>query len=163
MRPYKPYSPKGNVASEISDIAASFSIAKDKPFQSSSVKFEFLNKCFQTLEHAVPNSMLYNMKTVGTCWLFWNGLNQIFNQFWNFTEDVIKFYETPIDPRIPLDKFQEAELPENLHIQYDYVRFHPETDTKFGGVSAFPKSSTMVTGLKYKDKYKGYKAKTSWP
>lgn len=86
--------------------------------------------------------MLYEMKTVN---------------------DVIDFYVTPIDTRIPLDKLKTVELPENLHIQYDYVRFHPDTDTKFGGRSAFPKSSTVVTGLKYKDKYKGYTAKTKWP
>lgn len=29
----------------------------------------------------------------------------------------------------------------------------------FGGVSAFPKSSTIVTGLKAKKVYKGYTAK----
>lgn len=34
-----------------------------------------------------------------------------------------------------------------------------ETDTMYGGVSAFPKSSTIVTGLKAKKMYKGYTAK----
>ena len=41
-----------------------------------------------------------------------------------------------------------------------------ETDTMFNGVSAFPRSSTIVTGLKYKKKYRGYSAKGvdgSWP
>lgn len=38
-----------------------------------------------------------------------------------------------------------------------------DTDTKFGGVTAFPESSTLVTGLKYKDKYKGFKAQEKWP
>lgn len=38
-----------------------------------------------------------------------------------------------------------------------------EKDTMFGGVSAFPKSSTIVTGLKARKKYEGYTAKHSWP
>lgn len=29
-------------------------------------------------------------------------------------------------------------------------------DTMFNGKTAFPKSSTLVTGLKYKKKYKGH-------
>ncbi|RXG52050.1 hypothetical protein Avbf_15200 [Armadillidium vulgare] len=54
---------------------------------------------------------------------------------------------------------KHMELPKNLHVLYDYVRFHPETDTKFGGISAFPESSTIVSDLKSKKKYHGYKAK----
>lgn len=54
------------------------------------------------------------------------------------------------------------ELPPNLHITYDYTRFHPDTDTKFGGVTAFPKSSTIVTSLKLKKKYKGHSQETPW-
>ena len=37
-----------------------------------------------------------------------------------------------------------------------------ETDRMFGGISAFPGTSTIVTGLKYKKKYKGYDARTPW-
>jgi large subunit ribosomal protein L50 len=60
---------------------------------------------------------------------------------------------------VPLEKFKSVELPPNVHIQYDYHRFHPETDTMFNGVSAFPQSNTVVTGLKYKKKYAGYYSK----
>jgi hypothetical protein len=42
-------------------------------------------------------------------------------------------------------------------LHFTYV---PETDTMFGGVSAFPGSS-IVTGLKYK-KYKGYTTESPW-
>lgn len=78
-------------------------------------------------------------------------------------EDTLAFYATPVDTTLPLDALKTVELPENLYIQHEYIRFHPETDTMFGGKSAFPKSSTIVTGLKYKDKYKGHVAKKSWP
>ena len=88
---------------------------------------------------------------------------QLFQFFLIFyADDVEIFYSTPVDTRVPLDKFKEVDLPANLHIQYEYHRFHPDTDTKFGGISAFPKRSTIVTGLKYKDKYPGYVAKPSW-
>lgn len=84
----------------------------------------------------------------------------------------------------PLDKLKNMELPKNLHVQYDYIRFNPgkagnamrvvrgylrlfveflETDTKFNGVTAFPKRSTIVTGIHYKDKYKGHKCEERWP
>lgn len=90
-------------------------------------------------------------------------LNFIFIHYVQITEDVIKFYETPVDTRVPLDALKTIDLPENLHIEYEYHRFHPDTDTMFKGQTAFPKSSTIVTGLKYKGRYRGYKAKTSWP
>lgn len=55
-----------------------------------------------------------------------------------------------------------VDLPENLHIQHEYLRFHPDTDTKFGGETAFPLRSTIVTGLRYKKKYAGFVAKKKW-
>jgi large subunit ribosomal protein L50 len=67
------------------------------------------------------------------------------------------FYLTPVNRQTPYEKL-EHDVP-NLHIIQDYRRFNPEED----GVSAFPKSSCLVTGLKYRKKYKGHIAKTSWP
>lgn len=80
-----------------------------------------------------------------------------------FAADVISFYQTPVDTILPLDALKTADLPENIHIEHNYVRFHPDTDTKFGGQTAFPKSSTIISGLRCKKKYKGFEAKTSWP
>lgn len=81
----------------------------------------------------------------------------------SYAADVIRFYETPVENILPLDALKNADLPENIHIQHDYVRFHPDTDTMFGGQTAFPKSSTIISGLRCKKKYKGFVAKTSWP
>lgn len=77
--------------------------------------------------------------------------------------DVIRFYNTPVSTTLPMDVLRKIELPENLHILHEYKRFNPADDTMFGGKSAFPKSSTLVTGLKYKKKYQGTTAKMSWP
>lgn len=38
-----------------------------------------------------------------------------------------------------------------------------DTDTMFDGVTAFPRSSTIVSGLKYKGKYKGHEQRETWP
>lgn len=70
--------------------------------------------------------------------------------------DVFEFYETPVDTVVPYDALQNRELPPNLHILSNYHRFHPETDLMFDGVTAFPRSSNLVTGLKTKKKYKGF-------
>lgn len=115
---------------------------KGDKLENLSEKFKFLSACFQELQHGVPNSQVHELRTLS---------------------DVIAFYETPVDTTVPLDALKRVELPENLHIQYEYLRFNPETDTKFGGKTAFPKSSTLVTGLKYRGKYEGNEAKRSWP
>lgn len=39
--------------------------------------------------------------------------------------DVIGFYLTPVVTTTPLDDMKTMKLPPNLHVQHDYVRFHP--------------------------------------
>lgn len=103
-----------------------------------SEKFQILNACFVAFGHGVPNSMLHTITS---------------------PSDVLDFYTTSVSTTTPFDELKTKQLPPNLHVQYDYVRFNPDTDTMFGGISAFPESSTIVTGLKFKDKYRGHKEK----
>lgn len=70
--------------------------------------------------------------------------------------DIFEFYETHVDTVVPYDALLKRELPPNLHILANYTRFNPETDLMFDGVTAFPRSSNLVTGLKTKKKYKGF-------
>lgn len=111
-------------------------------FASIEEKFNLLTACFNGFKHSVPNSQIYEIKTVG---------------------DVVEFYKKSVDSTVPYDAMKTMDLPPNLHIQYEYLRFNPETDTKFNGKTAFPRSSTLVTGLKYREKYSGHEAKKSWP
>ncbi|KAH8345809.1 hypothetical protein KR067_006153, partial [Drosophila pandora] len=141
LRPHKPYTPPADAADRIRSVALSLQLKGEK-LDNLSEKFQFLSACFQELKHGVPNSQVHELNTIS---------------------DVITFYQTSVDTTVPLDALKRVELPENLHIQYDYVRFNPETDTKFNGKTAFPKSSTLVTGLKYRGKYEGNEAKRSWP
>lgn len=100
-------------------------------------KFAFLNECSKIFNgHAVPNSQLFEVNRI---------------------KDVIKFYNVRVDVRTPYEQLDTSIA--NLHIIPEARRFNPETD----GVSAFPKSSTLVSGLKHRKKYKSYIAKTSWP
>ncbi|XP_063216489.1 large ribosomal subunit protein mL50 [Bacillus rossius redtenbacheri] len=147
LRSYKPYTPPPDVGDRFRAICRSVlgPEAADNDgvrFGCPEEKFRLLAACFREFQHGIPNSKLHKVTTLG---------------------DVVQFYGTPTNTITPLEGMKQASLPPNLHVQYDYHRFHPETDTKFGGISAFPQSSTLVTGLKYKKKYKGYKAKPSWP
>ncbi|PSN37013.1 hypothetical protein C0J52_14241 [Blattella germanica] len=144
-RAQKPYTPPEDVTERINSIYKSMVDTADSVLSTPEVKFNFLNACLQEFQHSVPNSLLSSMNTI---------------------DDVIEFYQTPVEKAAPIDTMKKMTLPENLHIQYEYHRFHPETDTMFNGVSAFPKSSTIVTGLRYEKKYKGYTAKGlkgTWP
>lgn len=40
--------------------------------------------------------------------------------------------------------------------------FFIDTDTLFSGKTAFPKSSTIVTSIKYKKKYPGHMQENPW-
>ncbi|XP_018561809.1 39S ribosomal protein L50, mitochondrial [Anoplophora glabripennis] len=137
LRAQKEYTPPADVQSKLENIFKSVlgSTTNETKLDDIQNKFKVLIACEAEFNHSVPNSLLHTMETL---------------------QDVRNFYNTPIDVRTPLDKMRNMELPENLHIQYDYHRFHPDTDTVFGGKTAFNQSNTIVTGLKYKGKYPGY-------
>uniref|UniRef100_A0A1B0DDT5 Large ribosomal subunit protein mL50 n=1 Tax=Phlebotomus papatasi TaxID=29031 RepID=A0A1B0DDT5_PHLPP len=143
LRSNQPYTPPPNVASQIQEMSSEAGYGSPSAiFPTLNDKFSFLEECRKKFNYSVPNSLLHELSTV---------------------QDVIEFYESPVNTTLPMDTIKTEDLPENLHIQSEYVRFHPEEDTMFGGVSAFPKSSTLVTGVKYRKKYRGHIAKTSWP
>lgn len=144
LRSQKPYHPPKNVADRVQSICNNLKIsfANDYQLEKLEEKFKLLDACFLDFQYSVPNSQVHELQSIG---------------------DVVKFYETSVNTTIPYDALKNVKLPENLHIQYEYVRFNPDTDTKFNGQTAFPKSSTLVTGLKYRGKYQGYNAKRSWP
>ncbi|CRL06310.1 CLUMA_CG019036, isoform A [Clunio marinus] len=134
LRPIKPYEPPRDFKEIVDKVVADMGGISNFKDQ----KFDLLRNCSTVFNYSVPNSQLFEMKTL---------------------KDVVRFYGTPIDTHTPYETLvKENDLP-NLHVIAEYRRYNPETD----GISAFPKSSTLVTGLKYRKKYKGHKAKTSWP
>ncbi|XP_037076537.1 39S ribosomal protein L50, mitochondrial-like [Pollicipes pollicipes] len=142
LRPYQPPADLQDQLSAVFDDLLGSGHHSGTPVGDLAAKHRLLVTCADRLGHHVTNSQLHQIRTLG---------------------DVMRYYATPVRTSTPLEQMKEQDLPKNLHIQLDYVRFHPETDTKFGGVSAFPKSSTVVSSIKYKNKYKGYTARKSWP
>ena len=106
LRPQKEYTPPADVSSKLDTILQKTLGTCDKSTDVSdpNVKFTLLSACHVAFEHGVPNSLLHTIGTLG---------------------DVYKFYGTPVCTTTPLDKMRTMELPKNLHVQFEYHRFHP--------------------------------------
>ncbi|KAL0271986.1 UNVERIFIED_CONTAM: hypothetical protein PYX00_005131 [Menopon gallinae] len=137
LRFQKSYTPPADVGERITSLVKKLLGSSISPGDNvpENYKFKILKDCWMEFSHSIPNSQLHKIQTI---------------------DDIITFYMTPVDTRTPYDALQQMELPPNLHIQPEYVRFHPEDDTKFDGISAYPQSPTVVTGLRSRKKYKGY-------
>jgi large subunit ribosomal protein L50 len=83
-------------------------------------------------DHPLPNTDLTNIKTVA---------------------DVVVVFSTPVRDSTKYEDLTKLDLPPNLHVQLEPLRFDPETDTMFGGVTAFPGRKTVVSSLKFRRKY----------
>ncbi|XP_014205578.1 39S ribosomal protein L50, mitochondrial isoform X2 [Copidosoma floridanum] len=144
LRPYKPYQPPKDVAERVDRICLSENVNSDKDTRIDDLllRFKLFTKCIAEFDYSIPNSRLVEIKTIG---------------------DLIQFYETPVITTTPLEVLQNIELPPNLYVRQDYLRFHPDTDKMFDGKTAFPQSATLVMGLKYKDKYAGHRPEKPWP
>ncbi|VVC29627.1 Hypothetical protein CINCED_3A019577 [Cinara cedri] len=136
LRPLKEYDPPIDIKNVIIKIANNTINQTNTFYQlDKNEKIRLLKKCEEVVDHKVPNSILHTLNTLG---------------------EIYEFYETPVDIIVPYDALLKRELPPNLHIIANYTRFNPETDLLFDGVTAFPRSSNLVTGLKTKKKYKGF-------
>uniref|UniRef100_T1I7I6 Large ribosomal subunit protein mL50 n=3 Tax=Rhodnius TaxID=13248 RepID=T1I7I6_RHOPR len=134
LRCQKSYQPPENLENTLKSIVNN--ILGSTSFQSisHSQKYQVLSTCAEVYNHSVPNSILHQIETY---------------------DDLKKFYSTPVDTVLPLERMKRIDLPTNLHVQYEPQRFHPDEDTMFNGQTAFPKSNTLVTGIRTKRKFKG--------
>ena len=101
----------------------------------SDLSLQFVTKLMSDLNHEVSSMGLHEMRTVG---------------------DVVRYFQTPVKNSSNFDELSKLNLPKNLHLNLEYIRFHPETDKIHGGYTAFPGRATKVTSLKYRRKYIGY-------
>jgi len=147
-RSVKPYQPPSDVRDRIQQVCGDvFGVTSKQSWEETAItdsnsKYKFLTQCAKATGYDIHNSQLHKMRTVG---------------------DVLAFYEIPVTTRTTYETMHLQELPPNLHIQLEAARFHPDTDTKFNGVSAYPRSSTIVTGLKYRKLYKSHFEKNKFP
>lgn len=99
-------------------------------------KYNLLTRCMKEFSHTISNMTLNDLKTL---------------------EDVYQYFSTPIQDTNVLENLQQSsDLPKNIHIQLDAVRYTPETNGFFNELDAFPKRSTKVIDLWYKKKYPSY-------
>ncbi|KAA0202092.1 hypothetical protein HAZT_HAZT008482 [Hyalella azteca] len=141
LRNQRSYTPPPDVAIRVQRLCEEICGSTSAEFSSPDLKFSVLKRCSKEFNHTVPNSYLHSITNI---------------------DALVAFYSAPVDARVPLDRMRDIDLPKNLHVIYNYTRFHPETDTKFGGVTAFPGSSTLVTGLKTRKKYQGFRDEPEW-
>ncbi|CAF1432147.1 unnamed protein product [Adineta steineri] len=99
-------------------------------------KYNLLTRCMKECSHTISNMTLNDIKTL---------------------EDVYQYFSTPVNDTNILENLkQSSDLPQNVHIELDAVRFTPETSTFFNELDAFPNRSTKVLDLWYKKKYASY-------
>lgn len=150
-RPFKP--PKGMEASFVKTCERHFGkdweiLAKDfsRVKLSGEKKAGLLAALAEEFRgHRVPNSMLHTMTTL---------------------DKVFSFYSTEVTDQSPYDKLEagvlRGQLPQNLHVQIEPLRFDPTTSTSdLGKISAFPRSSTILVSPEARKKWKPFKAKHS--
>lgn len=100
------------------------------------IVLQVLSKCMKTFNFTIPSYELGEMETLG---------------------DVISYYSVARNPVSPEERLKNSDLPSNVHLQLEPFRFTDETKHIFDGKTAFPQRDTVVTSLKYRNIYKGYK------
>lgn len=102
--------------------------------------------CAQRFSHEVPNSDLYLMKKV---------------------KDVVEFYCTPVEGTAPYERLvkiqKKDQLPANLHLLPDAVRYDPDSNF-LKGLDAFPGTKEMpLRTLREKKVLPRLKTQIRWP
>ncbi|BFZ04447.1 hypothetical protein BsWGS_07486 [Bradybaena similaris] len=134
IRGYKPPNDVEEKVVSVASAAVGTQVSPSFRLDDRVLKFKVLTKLMVAFDHGIPNNELSNMNTI---------------------QDVVNFFSTPVHDRSSFDDMAKLNLPKNLHIQYEPIRFDPDTDTFFDGKTAFPGRPTVVTDLKYCRKYKG--------
>lgn len=140
----KAYKPPSNVEDEIKKMSKE--LLQDR-FSDDSflnhdlsdplIKFKLLTSCIDKFQHNISNTTLNDIKTIG---------------------DLVQYFMQEQSDLNPLEYMKEKmELPPNVHINLEYNRFDPKTDTFFNGKDAFPNRNTVVSSLWYSRKYKAVK------
>ncbi|GIY59299.1 39S ribosomal protein L50, mitochondrial [Caerostris extrusa] len=108
---------------------------KKQPLNDATLKYKVIVNCIDAFKKDVPNSSIHKMKTV---------------------EDLFEYYKTSVDGCLPYDALvrvrDNEKLPPNLQILSETPAFNPDSDTFFGGVTAYPGRKRIIytkTGEKF--------------
>jgi len=159
-RPYLPYNPPNDMEQLFFEACAKvlpadifsnnidLSTVKLDDKLGGLVKCELLNEIGKALNHYIPNSMLHEM---------------------NSLDKVLHFYSVEITRESSYDRLEsmskKGELPPNLYIQLEPVRFDPKAAEEDGNeqdvarITAYPRSSTIIVDPMNRKKYRDVIAK----
>jgi len=148
-RPYKPPSNVNEIVETVVRRFVGLSASRDTAsisLEDPKLKYQVLSRLITEFNHDVPNSMIGRMSHIS---------------------DVIKYFEQEVRVSSSYEDLKTLDLPKNLHIQMDYVRFKPSKDEAskdtLCGRTAFPGRDTIVTSIKYKRKYEDIKTTKEKP
>lgn len=95
-------------------------------------KFTVLTKMMKEFDHFIPNTELHDMKTV---------------------DQAVEFFRREVRDTTCLEDLKKVDLPKNLHINTEYLRYDRENNPLWPGKDAFPGQQTRVFSSKFARKY----------
>ncbi|VDM32833.1 unnamed protein product [Hydatigera taeniaeformis] len=148
-RKNNPYRPPEDVEARLKLIARrtlpTFTDSNDSfKFPSRQSKVKFLKACMQEFNHTIPSSFLHELEDL-------KGVKDYFLKAVEPEDKLIAMLE---------EHSRLSNLPQNLVIQVDPIRYNPD-DKSFFSTSPFPGRSTIVSGLDTSKKYPSHKASKS--
>ncbi|CAH8851720.1 unnamed protein product [Trichobilharzia szidati] len=114
---------------------------KEYRFQDNAEKYKMFTACINEFKHNIANSYLHEINTIG---------------------ELIDYFSTPVETPDFLYKITKdsqdgnIDLPANLSIQVEPLRYNPNEDTFFK-VNAYPGRSTIVSDLAASKKHPSYR------
>ncbi|KAK3084749.1 hypothetical protein FSP39_018247 [Pinctada imbricata] len=130
------YQPKPNteeiMEKIVTDVCGPQEDWKSVSLDDRKIKYQLLTKFLKELDHNMHSNELNDIKTV---------------------EDAVKYFTTEVKDTTVIEDFTKLDLPKNLSINTEYIRWDPDNDSLFDGKTAFPGEKTIVTSVKYRRKY----------
>ncbi|XP_048764253.2 uncharacterized protein LOC125672166 isoform X2 [Ostrea edulis] len=96
-------------------------------------KFTVLTRMMKEFDHYIPNTELHDMKTI---------------------DQAVEFFKKEVRDTTCLEDLTKLDLPKNLHINTEYIRYNRDEDSLWPGKDAFPGRQTRVFSTKFSKKYK---------
>ncbi|XP_067950711.1 uncharacterized protein [Watersipora subatra] len=137
----KYYTPPDNVEGKVIALAKQLTsspseIETTTKMTDNLFKYKVLTACVKEFQFDIPSCELGELQTLS---------------------DVVNFYSFARNITTPEERLKSADLPKNVHLELEPLRFTEQTKHQFGGKTAFPERDTIVKSLKYRDVYEGYK------
>lgn len=95
-------------------------------------KFTVLTKMMKEFDHFIPNTELHDMKSI---------------------DQAVNFFRKEVRDTTCLEDLTKLDLPKNLHINTEYLRYDRENNPMWPGKDAFPGKQSRAFSAKFARKY----------